>query len=332
MRFFLIISLFLFISTTFAQEFSFSGFGAAGFRFTNKNMLNGYNQETYYEGKFQADIKINSKIEAQLDFRGNSVEEPVELKDVSVKFKLSKYFRFKIGHLKLPFGYEQLVHREKLLSIERTILQENISELGFGGREFTLMGYYKHSKKRPEFPYSYYVSFSKDNSLSFSGNGRFVYHGESLNYGVSYMYFNQGGEETIGTHGMGIDISRKQKKYTAALELVYLKDPVENIRRRLQKKEENAYTFGAKLFTSYEFDIDGEFIKKIEPIAVISYYLPNTEISGQNTIQAIVGANFYVHKDVSLRLQGDLRLRKNEHMDSYSTKDSIAMLEVLVRF
>jgi len=330
---FILTILSIFVSTlSFAQEFNFSGYGATGFIFTNKNMLNGYNQETYYEGKFQTDIKINNKIDTQLDFRGNSIDKAVELKEFSVKYKLSKYFRFKIGHIKIPFGYEQMIHRESLLSAQRTLFHQNISELGFGGREFSIMGYYKYSKKRPKHPYSYYVSFSKDNSLTFSGNVRFVYHGNLLNYGASYMYYNQGGEETIGVHGMGIDISKKSKNYTTALEIVYLKDPVENIRRRLQRKDENVHTFGAKLFASYKFDIDGEIIKKIEPIAVVSLYVPNTKLSKTNTIQAIFGANFYVHKDVSLRLHGDLRLRKNEYMSSYSSKESMAILEVLVRF
>lgn len=324
--------LFLTGSNFIAQEISFSGYGAAGFIFTDKNMLNGYNQETYYEGKFQSDIKINSKIDAQLDFRGNSVDDAVELKEFSVKFKFWKYFRLKIGNLKIPFGYEQLINREKLLSTERSYLHQNVSELGFGGREFSIMGYYKYSKKRPEHPYSYYVSFSKDNSLSFSGNARFVYHNQFLNYGISYMYFHQSGEEKIGVHGIGLDVSKKEKKYTAAFELMYLKDPIENVRRRLQHKDENAYTFGAKLFASYEFDLDAEIIKKIEPIAVMSIYMPDTDASGTNTIQAIIGANFYFHKNVSFRLHGDLMLTKNEFIDSYSTTESRGVLEVLVRF
>lgn len=327
------ILLFLLIgSNIFAQEFSFSGYGATGFIFTNKNMLNGYNQETYYQGKFQTDIKINSKIEAQLDFRGNSADNKVKLKEFSVKFKFWKYFRLKIGNLKKPFGYEQLVNREKLLSTDRSYLQQKISEIGFGGREFSIMGYYKYSEKRPEHPYSYFVSVSKDNSLSFSANARFVYHKNNFNYGLSYMYFNQGGDQTIGTHGFSFDISRKMKKYTTALELMYVKDPVENIRRRMQRRIEDVYTFGAKLFTAYEFNIDSEYIKKIEPIAVMSVYIPETENSGTNVIQAIIGANFYVHKYVSLRLHGDLRLTKNHYSDSYSSNESRGVFEVLVRF
>ena len=315
-----------------AQEITFSGYGATGFIFTNKNMLNGYNQETYYEAKFQSDIKINSKIEAQLDFRGNSRDDDVELKEVSVKLKFWKYFRLKIGNIKKPFGYEQLVNREKLLTTDRTLLHQNVSETGFGGREFSIMGYYKYSEKRPEHPYSYYFSFSKDNSLSFSGNARFIYHKNDFNYGASYMYYNQGGEETIGSHGFSFDISRKMKKYTTALELLYVNDPVENIRRRLGNQPEDVYTFGAKLFTAYEFDLDSEYFKKIEPIVVASLYVPDSENSGTNIIQAIIGANLYFHKYVSVRLHGDLRLTKTEFNDSYSSKESRGVLEVLVRF
>lgn len=333
MKYILITIIALLISSqTFAQEFSFEGWGATGFIFTNKNMLNGYNQKTYYEGKFQSTIKINNKIEAQMDFRGDSEENEVKLKEFSVKLEFWKYFRIKIGNLKKPFGFEQLINREKLLSTERTLLHQSVAELGFGGREFSIMGYYKYSEKRPEHPYSYFISVSKDNSLSFSGNARFIYHNDFLDYGISYMYYNQGGEEPIGSHGFSIDVSRKRKKYSTAIELVYVNDPIENVRRRLRNLDENVYTFGAKVFASYEFDIDSEYFKKIEPILVAGYLIPNTEISESNTIQAIVGANLYLHKYVSIRLQGDLRLTKNEYNDSYNTKESRGVLEVLVRF
>ena len=110
--------LIIFTVTAFSKDFSFSGFGSTGYIFYERNIIKGVDQESFYEGKFQVDIKINKHIEAQLDFRGNSFDQDVELREFSVKFKYHDYIKFKFGNLKLPFGYEQLINRENLPTVE----------------------------------------------------------------------------------------------------------------------------------------------------------------------------------------------------------------------
>ena len=69
-----------------AQDIEFEGWGATGFKYFARNRLNGANQETYYEGKLQAEIEFTKKIEAQLDLRGNSTDRSVNFREFSVKF------------------------------------------------------------------------------------------------------------------------------------------------------------------------------------------------------------------------------------------------------
>ena len=145
-----------------SQEIEFSGWGATGLKVYDRNVLRGYSQEMFYEGKLQTEIEYNDEIEAQLDFRGNSIDNSLEFREFSVKFKYSEKLRWKIGNIKKPFGYEQSVNKEQLISADRSYVYNNIADLGYGGRIISVMAYYNYSDKREDFPYSYYLSIFKD--------------------------------------------------------------------------------------------------------------------------------------------------------------------------
>ena len=83
---------FLLSSVLLSQNVSFSGYGAAGLKMYDRNRLNDYNQETYFEGKLQADIKYNDHIKAQLDLRGNSTDNSVNFREFSIKIDLIVYY------------------------------------------------------------------------------------------------------------------------------------------------------------------------------------------------------------------------------------------------
>ncbi len=100
-----------------AGDISFTGFGSTGFISYERNIIKGESQESFYEAKLQANIELTKKIDAQLDFRANSFDPDVELREFSVKFKYHDYIKVKFGNLNLPFGHEQLVNREDLTTI-----------------------------------------------------------------------------------------------------------------------------------------------------------------------------------------------------------------------
>ncbi|MGD8779987.1 MAG: porin [Ignavibacteria bacterium] len=316
----------------FSQKVTFEGYGATGFKFYDRDILNGYNQETFYEGKLQAEIKYNDEIEAQLDFRGNSTGSSAEFREFSVKFEYFENFTLKIGNIKRPFGYEYLINREAMHTSERNNLYNSIEELGYGGRSVSIMGYYKYSKKRPDFPYTYYVSIFKNNNLTQGISTRFVYHAGNLGYGISYMFQDSGGDEPITANGFEADITFEKDKFLTNIEAFYFQDKEEGIRQRLIGGDENVYGMGAKLMTKLRFDVDGKIIKAIDPVLLFSYYLPDTDVTGTNQIQSLVGANFYLDKKVRVSVNADLRLTKNQYNSEYSTKESRGIIEFLVRF
>lgn len=331
---FLLLVLFsLFTITLNAQDIDFSGWGAGGYKFFARNQLNGYNQESYYAGKIQFDFEYNKKIEAQLDLRGNSVDKSIVLREFSTKFKYLKKFRIKFGNTKRPFGYQYIeLNREELMTIERSIPVQRQKELGFGGRSFSLMGYYKYSAKRPEFPYSYYLSLFADNSLNQGFSGRFGYHFGSSAIAANLLYQNRGGDEPISTTGYGIDYSFESKDMRGLFEISYTGNPTLGVIYRLGNKDEKVNSLGATLGGSYFFNLDHEVVKKLEPVLLFSYYSKDASNSDDHIIQSVIGLNIYFHKNVLARINGDIRLTKNEFNENYTTNESRGIFELLVRF
>ena len=321
-----------FLINVTAQEIKFSGYGATGYAFYDRDILNGYNQETYFEGKIQAEIKINKKIEAQLDMRGNSTEEAIELREFSLKLEYLDKVKFKIGNIKRPFGREYLTNREKLLTVQRSNVQEEISELGYGVRTVSLMAYYNYSKKHNDFPYSYALSIFKDNNLVAGLAGRFLIHSDPFSCGINYMYQSKGGDEPISTHGIGLESEFDIEDFESSLEIFYLQNPEEGTIQRLIGNDENVIAAGASFINSVEFDTHGSFIDSIEPVLLLSYYIPDFNKKENHVIQILTGVNLYLTKDVRIRFNADLRLTKNEFNDDYSTKNSRGIFEMQAKF
>jgi len=336
--FILIISVLFTVSSLFSQEVEFSGWGMTGIKVYDRNVLRGYSQEMFYEGKLQADIEYNDNIEAQLDFRGNSIDNSLEFREFSVKFKYAEKLRWKVGNIKKPFGYEQSIKREFLISANRSYVYNSIAKIGYGGRSVSIMAYYNYSDKRDNFPYSYYVSIFKDNSLTSGLVTRGIYHRGNYSYGLSYMLQNKGGKYSISTHGIATDFLFKKNDYSINAEIFYIQDPVEgqtviegNIRNGTGDNE-NIFTAGAKILTSLEYKIDAEVITKIEPFVMASYFIPNTELSKYHMIQGVIGSNFYFTKKVKLRFDGNLVFTKNHLNEDYVTDESLVTLAIQVRF
>jgi len=333
-----LISLLVNSSAIFSQEVEFSGWGMSGIKIYDRNVLQGYSQEMFYEGKLQANIEYNDNIEAQLDFRGNSIDNSLEFREFSVKFKFAEKLRWKIGNIKKPFGYEQSINREHLISTDRSYVYNSVANLGFGGRSVSIMAYYNYSNKREDFPYSYYVSLFKDNSLASGLVTRGIYHSGNYSYGLSYMFQNRGGSYSINTHGFATDMLFKKKDYSTSVELFFVQDPVEGQRilegNKINDTDENESIFatGVKMLTSLEYKTDAEVITKIEPYIMTSYFIPNTDLTKYHMIQGVIGSNFYFTKKVRLRFDGNLIFTKNDLNEDYVTDESLVTLAIQVRF
>jgi hypothetical protein len=320
-------------SALFPQEVSLSGFGAVGYRNINKQRVIEYNQEMYFAAKLQTEMKINKNIEAQVDVRGNSEDQQMELREVSVKFEYMKYMKLSVGHLKKPFTAEQIESSEDLHQIDRSYLSRRLGQIGYGGRSVGIRAYYNSSGKKDDLPYSYYLFLFKNNSLQQGLNARYQYHfNDDFSAGLSYFILHTGGDFPLVTHAASPGIYYYKKNFTAELEMVLGQDPVEGTRRKTIRLDGNVPFWGGRILGALGFDTGDEVIKKIEPLLMFSYYQPELKYSKDHNFQMLAGCNFYFHKDVRARLNADFLFSRNRFFDQYSLHGSMVTLELQVRF
>lgn len=312
-------------------DISFSGYGAVGYRLYDRNKLRNYNQEVYYEGKIQAEIKINKYLESQFDFRGYSDDNRVILREFSIKSEHIDLLNLEVGNIKKPFGGEQLIKTEDLFTIDESYMLRTIEDFGYGGRSVSLMGYYKYKKKREYFPYSYYVYLFKDNSLNSGMVTRFSYHKNDFRYSVNYLYQHKGGEERIDTYGFGGDIKYENDNLYSLLEINLVQDPIESVIRRNSYSGKKDFAGGINLTNAVSIKL-GEVVKAIEPVLLLGIYSPDINDSKTHTFQTIPGVNIYFDKNMRLRLNGDVLFRKDKYNDLYSTIGSRFIVEFQARF
>ncbi len=329
-----------------AKDLSFTGFGSAGLISYDRNIVKGISQESYYNAKFQANIKVNKKIDAQLDFRGNSFDQDVELREFSVKFKYYDYIKIKFGNIKLPFGQEQLINRENLATINRSSSQENISNQGYGGRSVGIQAYYKYSEKRADFPFSYFVNLYKNNSFQTGAVMRAVYHFNKFNIGANYQVIHRGGrvELEFNAHGYGFDAGYEGEAFNfsagaylvrnldLSLQNISYNEALKTDQISGNERDEQINGASLQLTAAYKYHLDGEIIKYIEPLYLFSAFIPDMDQSESQELQNVAGVNIYFSKKVRLRLQADMRQTKSQYASKYATLGSRGIFELQVRF
>ena len=328
----LLLGLLLIVSQRSLAQISFSGYGATGFKYYNRLEIIRYNSQVYYEGKFQANFTVNKQIEGQLDFRGNSEDHSIDFREFSAKLDYWKRFKVKMGNIRIPFGREQLIERDEYYTVDHSFIHRSINNFGYGGRAVSFMAYYNYSDKREDYPYAYYVSVFRNNSLVSGAAARFSYHAEDWVYSVGGLYQYQAGEETIGAEGLSADASYEAGSFSSSVELFYVQDPVEGIRRRLAGLSDKVFAGGVKSISATQFKVDGEVIKTIEPVLGLAYYAPDMAALKAHTLELVLAGNFYLDTDARLRLDLDFLLTRNQFVSDYSIHDSRFAIELQVRY
>jgi len=328
---FLIIITFFAVSYSQAQ-FKFKGYGATGYKWHDINKLKEYNQQAYYDAKFETEIEFSNDISAEFDVYGDNEDHIVRLKEFSVKYKYSDFLKFRIGNVKKVFGIEQLTSRDEYFTIDDSYLKRKFSTIGYSGRSVCFMAYNTYNPEKDSIPVSYRIAAFKENSLSSGLFARISYHHKNIAYSLGYIYQYRGGEYRISSSGFECDMMYIGESLSSNLEFFYAADPDENIVRMAGNIDEKANIFALKSTNAYEFKIDGKFIKKIQPVLLLGYYAPDSKAMDFHTYQILVGSDFYLNKKVKLRLNGDLLLTKGKFDNVYSTYDSRVTLEVFARF
>lgn len=319
-----------FCSEVLADKISFSGYGSTGAIFYARNFLNGANQLTYYQGKLQTDIKINKRLSAQLDIRGSSFTNHLELREVSMKMELFDYFNLKIGNLKKPFNEEILESRDELFTFDRSASSQYLSGLGYGSRAAAIMLYFDENKNKK--PFFYYFSFYKDNSQNNGFCTRIGYRVSDINFAFSYMFNELDVQEGLSSQGFNIETFYNKKDWHWSLGGYYVDNIRSNALRMYKDNDEKVYSLAFQSSLAYEFDFKYRFLEKIEPVLKVGYIVQDTEYMDDRTWQVLTGVNIFIDKDFKLRLNADLTAMGNSFNDNYDLEGSSFIVDFMVRF
>jgi hypothetical protein len=208
------------------------------------------------------------------------------------------------------------------------------------------MAYYNYSEKRLEFPYSYSISLFRDNSNSSGAALRGSYHSGKISYGCSYLFQSTGVNQRVSAHGFSADLQVQREYFRTGLELFLVQDPLpeqqilaqnqvnSQAQAALNPDDEKVFGTGASLLTARAFNTNAEVIRKIEPLILLSLYIPDIDIPDTHVIQTLIGLNLYFTKNVRFRINGDLHLTKNEYNEAgdYATDESRVIFDLQVRF
>jgi hypothetical protein len=329
---FLLIILILIPFAENIPQVEFTGYGATGLRTYERPIAIGTSQEVYFEGKFQANIKVNKDIEAQLDFRGSSDDENVTLREFSAKFEYWERMKIEVGNLKQPFGIEQLISNEDLELIEESFLHKEVSDFGYAKRSVSVIVYSKYKDKYKIFPFSYYFSLFKNNSLTSGVYTRLSYHNKNFIYSLNYAFHSIGGNYPFTANAFCGDITFNPKDTRISLEFFYVENTEAVLERIALTGDKNIFAAGTKLLAAKIFDIGGDIVNEIEPVILLGYFVPDYDEKDFHTLQFVPGFNVYFHNDVRLRLNYYGLMTKNRFNTKYSTLNSLGILELQVRF
>ncbi len=313
-------------------DFEITGYGAAGYRFFDRDFLNNANKETYYQCKIQFDYSISKKIDAQFDFRANSLSNTLDLREYSVKLKYYDKFNIKFGQIKKPFGYEYMINQEELITAERSYMQKRTEELGYGGRNMSFMIYTKYDPDdSTDIPISYYFSVFNDNSLTQGIAGRFIYHFDGLGVGGSWLSQKKKASQEVVAHGFALELIHESKKLNYGMETYFTEDPYEKARKKIAGIDETQLAGGVRLFGSYKIKVDSSIVNYVEPMLHCCFFTSDIHNPLNHVFQVVAGTNIYLSKNALIRLNGDLMFTKNKFNKKFTTKESNAVIEMFVR-
>lgn len=342
----LIFALFCVLPVRAQKKVSFEGYGETGFKTHERSIINGNAQEAYYLGKLQVRIDVKDGIDAQLDFRSNSTDNRVELKEFNVKFKVHKLLNIKVGQFKLPFGYEQFLNREKRTSVEKTEVQQHLSENGFGGRSFGIMFYKKYSVKKSTIPYSYFVHFYKNNAFLSGVVLRGVFHTPQFVVGINLQANHRGGREELEHNGLafGADLSYKKEDFKIQLSGTMFDNTNLNV---LNRQLNHAFikdntgdpllatdiqSASARAELTYDIKYKDAWLKKLVPFFIVGSIYNDISDMEHQLHQFMAGANIYITKKVRIRLQGDLRRHRLKEDNPWSSRGNNATVGLQIKF
>jgi|GEM_PF-2533806 len=323
---------FLLVNIGLFAQHRFSGFATVGYSYVAMNNEIDYTQRTSFAAKLLFEYNLNKHIDTRIDLRASSRDLNVQIREVSINLDYFKHLKFQIGNIKKPFGAENIENIENLSTVGRSYLTEKLNQIGYSDRAIGIEAYYKYSKADFDFPYSYYLFAFRDDEEESGLTARLTRVVDNLSITGNYFLLKTPGQYPITSHAAMLASSIDFAYLSFDGELLLAQDPVKGIKRIKKNENQEVYIIGAKISSSFLFPATGEIIQAIQPIVLISYYQPDSNVWDDYTIQFLAGANFILDEKFKFRVNTDLLVSKNPLTKKYKGHDARLTLNLQVKF
>ena len=261
---------------------------------------------SFYKVKLEYKIKLKDWIKVQIDVRGDSEDRQIELHESKVEFKLSPNFELEVGDLKKRYGLEEQVSSEKLLTIDKSFINDYLEPLGFVSRD-------------PGFQ----LKWTDDGEMySLTGGAHYnETHRVTLmtrlikkqvlgldRVGLCFQYVFERDTELENAYVFGVDVVHDLGFVNTEFEILTGQDPLESYYRKLDGKSADVNFLGSRLQVSKQIFISDDNEFSIEPLLQTFFLAKDTEKIDINSLGLLAGCNFYFDEDVRLMLNGNLVL------------------------
>ena len=283
-------------------------------------------RENFYRAKVQFDVKVSDNLDAQIDVRGESDTHEMELREAYLSVDLGKAEALDFGQSKKRFGIEFQRGKEKLLTAERTLIYRHLEPFGFAGRDVNIR-YYRNAKpdgRRNGTSIS--LGYSEDHNTTAVGHWTRLNTLGSLALGASGVLQIdkiEGGTQTVWA--FGAELLREGEKHHVEIEAVMGQDPFRSEFEKSFGDGKNVYFLGGKF-------LYGHRLGRLEPVFVSSLLAPDVDVFEINTIELLVGLNYYAASMLRLGLNGDLLLAtstQNQDERTYAGSNVILQMQLV---
>ena len=303
-KYFVLILVISFFNNAMAQKVKYDGFVELGAKYEYDDLY----VESFYDAKLEFKLKLNDRIKIELDLRADSDEQQIVLREASVDYDFSEELRISIGALKKRFGREELVSREKLHTIQRSMINRFLSPLGFVSRDPGIQVRWENDSQEIIGGVNYNASHNLTLMSRYTAKDISVFQniGGSLHF---VKHLNQQGLEH--SYAASLDFSKQIGRLTTELELFYGSDPIETGYKKMFGLDENVNFIAAKILSTCKFYLDNKFLTGIEPILLAGFLSPDTDYMDVNKLELLFGVNIYIDEYIRFMINGDLILSNN---------------------
>lgn len=262
----------------------------------------------YFRGKIEFDIELSDEIDLQLDFRGDSRDEQVELRELHIDFAYTDAWRVRVGFLRKRFGLEDLSSRENLPVVERSDVNDFLSALGYVGRDYGVQLFRRYDDEGP--PVSYLAGLAYNESHTASAHGHLILHDRAdtrrllagLVFRRSKNIEVEAGVQHVAAANVGLELERGP--LIVGVEAFGGNDPVESALRAFLGEDDRVFFLAGRGVAYRHVALPGRVVRAIEPVLLVGVLAPDAAELDANRLQAHGGLNIYFDDDVRLMIEG----------------------------